>query len=811
MTAPAQYADPTSPPDSRPASTTRSGRLRRWQPWALLAICLLAALLYGWNLNGSWGNDFYTAAVKSMTTSFTNFLFGSFDPAGVVTVDKPPAALWADALSVLIFGFHKWSVALPQALEGVAAVFLLHRTVRRWAGENVALLAALILTLTPITVAIDRVDNPDALLVLFLVAAAYSLTRAMENGIGPRSRTKWLLWCAFFIGCGFTTKMLAAWIVVPGFAVAYLLASTSSWKRRVFDLLGATGVLLVSSFWWPLLHDLWPGSKPYMDNSADGTAFNLIFVYNGFSRVFGGDSPGGSGGGGFTGNGQISGEFQRLAQEFGGAQPGGGSQPGGGGGGGMGSMFGGSAGITRMFADSVGAQISWLLPLALLLLLGAAVAGVLRMRAKQAGNPAWRGGWWMWGSWLIVTGLVFSFSQGIFHPYYTTALAPAIAAICAAGLAVLWRRYRTPGGATWWLLPAGVAVTAIWAYVLVERTPTWNGWAGPAVLAVGGVAVLVLVVVRLVGRARTGEINSETSAGIGGRRLAFGRSGLVLGVVAILLVPTVWSAGTALSKTSNSSIPTAGPSGTGFGGFGGAGGTGAARQDLPGGFGGSGGATPEADRNRSTRGGGGFGGGGGMGGDGTLTAEEQKILAYAVKNSPNARIKLAVAGSSMTAAPFIINSDDTVIGMGGFEGADNAPSVSQLAQWVSSGQLRYVLLTNGGGFGGGNAGGGTAGGAGGNAGAGGGFPGGAGGSGGGSVGGPGGGSGGGSGSTNYSEQRTQWVEQHCTAVDAGHYGGTTTSSTGGSNTSGAASELPDGLGTIADEMGFGEQTLYDCA
>ncbi|HWE91657.1 MAG TPA: glycosyltransferase family 39 protein [Pseudonocardiaceae bacterium] len=731
MTAPAHYADPTSPLADSSTATRTSRWYRHWQPWALLAVCVLAALLYGWNLDGSWGNTFYTAAVKSMTKSFTNFLFGSFDPAGVVTVDKPPAALWADALSVMVFGFHKWSVALPQVLEGVAAVFLLHRTVRRWAGEKVALLAALFLALTPITVAIDRVDNPDALLVLFLVAAAYALTRSVEKGISPRTGTKWLLWCAFFIGCGFLTKMLAAWIVVPGFAIAYLLGSTSTWKRRIFDLLGATGVLLASSFWWPALHDLWPGAKPYMDNSTDGTTFNLIFVYNGFSRVFGGSRGGGGGRG--APNPDVTRELERLAQDFGGGRGGG--------------PFSGGSGITRLFGASVGSQIGWLLPLALLMLLGAAVVGVLRIRAKAPGDPARRAGWWLWGGWLVVMGLVFSFSQGIFHSYYTTALAPPIAALSAAGLAVLWRRYRRPGGMSWLLLPAAVAITVAWAYLLVERTPTWNGWAGPAVLTVGAVAVLALLA------ARPG----------GGR--TFARAGLALGAVAVILVPTVWSAGTATASGGIGALAQAGPS-VGFGNFGGgaAGGEGGQR----GGQRGSGGGVGGPGGFGGADGGKGAGGqaGGGFGRSASLTAEQQRIVDYVVRNAPNAEIKLAVEGGSMTTSPYIIDTDQTIIGMGGFAGSDNAPSVGQLTRWVAAGKLRYVLVSSSGRGGGGFAG---------------------------LMG----------GGTNYPAARDQWVKQNCTVVNPSAYGGTTA----GQSDNG----LPGGMAAIADAIGFGAQSLYDCA
>jgi 4-amino-4-deoxy-L-arabinose transferase-like glycosyltransferase len=336
MTATAEVAAPVS-------DTAEAQQRSRWPAWALVAICVLAGALYVWAIGaGQIGNAYYAAAAKSMSMSFTNFLFGSFDPAGVVTVDKPPMSLWPQAISVWIFGFHGWAVLLPQVVEGVAAVFLLHRTVRLWADEKVALLAALILALTPITVAINRDNNPDTLLVLLLVAAAYAFTRSVQSA-ESRPRTKWLLWCAFFIGCGFLTKMLQAWIVVPGFALAYLVGSSAPVKRRVLDVLAAGAVLIASSFWWVALHAWWPGSKPYIGGSTDGSAWDLIIGYNGLGRVFGGSGNRGGG----------------SAPEFLGTPPAGAQVPTGQGpmefgGPGGGAMFGGQSGITRMFSASVG-------------------------------------------------------------------------------------------------------------------------------------------------------------------------------------------------------------------------------------------------------------------------------------------------------------------------------------------------------------------------------------------------------------------------------------------------------------------------
>lgn len=687
-----------------PAGRVTTVLRARWQVWALAGICVAAGVLYAWRIgSGQLGNTYYSAAVKSMTDSFTNFLFGSFDPYGVFTVDKPPMSLWPQAVSVLVFGFHGWALLLPQVLEGIAAVFLLHRTVRLWAGENIALLAAAILTLTPITVAINRDNNPDTLLVLLLVASAYAFTRSVQAD-ASRARTRWLLWCAFFVGCGFVTKMLQAWIVIPGFALAYLVGTSAPVKRRIFDVLGAGVVLVASSFWWVALHDWWPGAKPYMGGSTDGTAWNLIFGYNGFGRIFGDEGNFGPGGGG--------------GPRTGGADlPAGMTMPSG-----MGGMFGGGdTGLGRMFSSSVGGQISWLLPLSLFVLVVVAIQGVLRKVAKQPGDPARRAGWFAWGSWLVVTALVFSYAQGIWHPYYTTMLAPAIAAISAAGLAHFWRAYRD-GGGFGWLLPAAVVLTAAWAFVLAGREPSWHGWTRWAVLATGVVTVVALLGARLVEA----------------RRAVVSRASLVLGLVTVLLVPTVWATATAATGENLGVMPAAGPSG-GFGGMRPAGGSGElpagfpGAGDFPGGFPGGadfpGGNFPDRGRGAGRSAGGGVGGMmGAM--DGQLTDEQRRVLDYAKQHSGGAEITLAVDGSATMAAGFIIGSDETVIGMGGFLGSDDSPSVDQLEQWTAEGKLKFVL---------------------------------------GSAGGMGGGMPGMAGGA--AQGRQQWIQQQCTAVDPAAYGG----------------------------------------
>jgi 4-amino-4-deoxy-L-arabinose transferase-like glycosyltransferase len=388
-----------------------------------------------------------------------------------------------------------------------------------------------------------------------------------------------------------------------------------------------------------------------------------------------------------------------------------------------------------MFGEQVGGQISWLMPLGLFVLAIVAVAGVFSWRRRLSADPQRRAGWFLWGTWLIVLSLVFSFQEGIFHQYYTTQLGPAVAALAGAGLALLWRHYRHPVGASWLLLPAGIVLTAVWAWVLVSRDMSWNGWLRYAVAAVAAIAVIGLVLAKV--------LNSA------GARVA-----AVLGIVAVLLAPGVWSAAAAVDASGNAVIATAGPPGGGFGGggFGGRRGGGAGGQGgfpaFPGGTSGQQ-PTPEQLEEMMQR----FGGGGGRGGGNTLTADEQKILDYVVKNAPNAEIKLAVEGGAMASEAYIVHSDVTVIGMGGFMGSDDAPSVSLLKQWQSQGQLGFVLTSAAGSTGGGRGGG-------------------------------------------VAEQRTQWVQQNCKVVPSSAYGVTA------SSTSDQAGGFPGGRG--------GAQTLYNC-
>lgn len=615
-----------------PQRTSGGGSPPVWRRLALAGTCVLAAVLYLWGIGSSWGNGYYTAAVKSMSTSFETFFFGSFDAAGVITVDKPPMALWLQVLSVKVFGFNQFAVLFPQVVCGVAAVFLLHRTVRRWAGENAALIASLVLALSPITVLINRDNNPDTLLVLLVVAAAWAMTRAVSD----RRSTSWIALAAFLVGCGFMTKMLQAWMVLPAFVVAYLVGSRNGWGRKALDLGVAAVVLMVSSFWWVVATELWPSPKPYIGGSTDGSAWDLIFGYNGFGRILG--NTAGNGGGG----------------------PGGGG-PGGGGGGG----FSGTAGVLRMFNEQLAGQISWLLPLCALVLVTMLVLGVRHWRGGGALQRGTTAGWVLWGGWLVVIGVMFSFAQGTMHPYYTTMLAPAIGAVVGAGLVRFWQWYRQPGGKAWLLLPAGVAITVAWAMAVVARDLSWHPWTGYLAVGLGALALVVLVIGR---RGRDG----------------LAKTGLALALAAMLTVPTAWSAIGAVGGSTGmvgGTNPMAGPQ-TSMGGPGG----GSRDGRMPG----MSGQVPpgmSGDRGR--------GGMGGGPGGASLSADQQKIVDHVRANAGDARIPLAVEGGANGASSYIISTDLTVVGMGGFMGSDDAPSVAQLTEWKQSGQLAFVLLGGG--------------------------------------------------------------------------------------------------------------------
>ncbi|MFN8075117.1 MAG: glycosyltransferase family 39 protein [Kineosporiaceae bacterium] len=466
---------------------------------------LATAVLHLVNLSASgWANSFYAAAVQAGTKSWKAFFFGCSDMACSITVDKSPLALWPMELSGRIFGFGSWSMLAPQALMAVGTVWLVMASVRRWFGTTAGLLAGGVLALTPVAVLMFRFNNPDAALVLLMTAAAYATLRALEAAFDPgtrRAATGWLVLAGAFVGLGFLAKMLQVLLVVPALALVYLLCAPNPLRRRVFDLLLSGLAMVFAAGWWVAVVSLVPASsRPYIGGSQNNSVIELMLGYNGLGRL----------------NGEETGSVGGM-------------------GGGQGGRWG-STGLTRMFGGDIGGQIAWLLPAALVLLVvGLALAG------GRPRTDVRRAAFALWGGWLVVTGLTFSLMQGIFHQYYTVALAPAVAALVGMGSAELWQR-RGHG----WALPLLAVIvggSAVWSAVLLGRADGWQPWLVPAVLAAAVVAVAGLVVVRFVPRMRT----RVALAGVGGAAL-----------VSVLAGPAAYSVQT-VATPHTGSIVTAGP------------------------------------------------------------------------------------------------------------------------------------------------------------------------------------------------------------------------------------------------------------
>ncbi len=337
------------------------------------------------------------------------------------------------------------------------SVLLLFAAVRRWFGPQAGLIAGAVLALTPAAALIFRFNNPDALLVLLMTAAGYGVQRAIE-----RDRTRWLVLAGLLLGFAFLTKMMQAFLVLPGFGLAYLWAGPARLRRRLWQLLAGLGGVIVGAGWWIAIAELTPAAdRPYFGGSTNNNILELALGYNGLGRLDGSET------------GSI----------------------GGGGGGGGGSAFGGATGVFRLFQSEFGGQVSWLIPAALLSL--AALVWVSRRAPRTSRIRAFA---LLWGGWLLVTGLVFSYMQGIIHPYYMVALAPAIGALVGVGAIALLRSDTPVAGRA--VAAAGILGTGVWAYVLLDRTPTWLPWLRWTVLLAGLLgAAAVFVVPALTGGA----------------------------------------------------------------------------------------------------------------------------------------------------------------------------------------------------------------------------------------------------------------------------------------------------------------------
>lgn len=506
----------------------RTGR-PRWERPAFAGLLIATALLLLWDLGSSgYANSFYSAAVQAGSESWKAFFFGSSDAGNSITVDKPPAALWPMMLSVRLFGLGSWQVLVPQALMGVATTAVLYASVRRQFGPGAALLSGAAFALTPVAALMFRFNNPDALLTLLLTVTVYCVLRALDG-----ARTKWLLWAGVAVGFAFLTKTLQAFVILPPLAVLYAVCAPTPLRRRLGQLLLAGLAMVVAGGWWVAIVELWPASsRPYIGGSQNNSFLELTLGYNGLGRINGNET--GSVGGG-----------------------------GGGGGGGW-----GETGIDRLFSANIGGQISWLIPAALVLLVAGLVVTWRARRATDSLEGMARAAFLAWGGSLLITALVFSYMQGIFHEYYTVALAPFVAALIGMGVAVLWEERGTRAALL--TLSGTLALTAVWSYVLLGRATGYLPWLRWAVLVGGLLAAAAL-----------------PFAARAGRRVLLAIAALGLG--AALAGPLAYCL-TTVSTGHTGSIVTAGPAvAGGRGGPGGmmrgAGGAGEMPQGGPGGAG----------------------------------------------------------------------------------------------------------------------------------------------------------------------------------------------------------------------------------
>ncbi|MFJ4296108.1 ArnT family glycosyltransferase [Curtobacterium sp. NPDC089689] len=656
----------------------------RWLRPAFWALLALTAVVYLWDLSISgYANSFYAAAVQAGTKSWEAFFFGSLDSSNFITVDKPPASLWVMVLSARLFGFSSFSLLLPQALMAVGSVALVWGTVRRTLARlgattaNVgALLAGFVVAATPAAALMFRFDNPDALLVLLMTAGAYCTVRAL-----PRGSWRWIALAGVALGFAFLTKMLQGLLVLPAFGLVYLVAARTSWGRRAIGLGIAAVSLVVSAGWWVVAVWLWPAeSRPYIGGSTNNTVLDLVFGYNGLGRIFGGSGNGGGMGGGTAG-----------------------------------SSFGGSTGLDRLFSSEMGLEISWLLPAALLAL----VLGLVVVGRRHLGDPV-RVGLVLWGGWLLVTGLVFSYMSGTIHPYYTVALAPAIAGLVGTGGALLWSvRHRVIGRLG---LAGMVGITAYWGFCLLNEDPTWLPWLRWVVL-VGGLLSTAAILV--------GSVPTL-------RKL------VAVGVLAGTLFGLTGTTAYALATTTvahSGSIPSVGPSGSGSGGLGG--GTGGGQPGGTGGPGGSasgsegdssdssdgtqqgpggtppdgasgeapsmpdgtsgsqggtgtqeGAGTQEGSGGATSDGGSGTGlqaGGGAMGGGGASTSSALTKLLESTDTTWSAAVN-----GSQSAAQLELDTDTAVMAIGGWS-SDPTPTLAEFKAYVAAGKIGYYISSGSGG------------------------------------------------------------------------------------------------------------------
>jgi 4-amino-4-deoxy-L-arabinose transferase-like glycosyltransferase len=600
----------------------------------LVAVLALSATLnsYALSQNG-YANAFYSAGVKSGLHSLHDLLFNSFDPGGLVTIDKPPLALWVQVASAKLFGFAPLSLLLPEAIAGVLAVGALYWAMVRPFGRTAALIGAFALAVFPAFVAVSRDNGPDPVLILLMVLACVAALRAIDSG-----RLRTLVLSGVLVALAFNTKTLAAFVIVPPIACAYLVCAPGALRRRVARLAAAGVALAAVSLMWLALVDLTPASqRPYVGGSTNNSELGLTFSYNGFGRIDGqegahGEIPDRPGAAVLTapppsagnGNPATSGASATVPTLSHGLTTGVGS-------------WAGVTGPLRLLNSELGRQGGWLFPLALVSLIALVLASVLpgsgpgSVRERRSPRLA---ALLVLGGWFLLEAIVLSFAGGIVHPYYAAALAPGAAAMMGAGAALFIALARARSRLLL-LFPLAIAVTVAAPVVLLERDH-YLKWLPPLLVA-GAVGAIVLALLALGRRGSGPRVSPRLST-----------SAIVLLSGLLLIAPTAYATTTWLAP-GNGTFPAAGPhAAAGPGGFG-----------LEG-------ADPPVFRS---------------------------LVAYAATHQAGTRFSVLTV-SSVTAAPLILMGSNAAA-LGGYGGTDPALDGSQLARLVARGEARYVLLGGG--------------------------------------------------------------------------------------------------------------------
>lgn len=655
---------------------------------ALFAIVILSAVLSFGNLGiEGYGNLYYAAAVKSMTMSLKNFFFVSFDPAGFVSIDKPPVGFWLQAISAKIFGYSGVSILIPSALCGVLSVILIYIIVKRSFSPAAGLLSALFLAVTPVFAAVSRNNTIDNILLFFLLLACLMLTKAAEKG-----KLRYLMLSMVFIGIGFNVKMLQAYLIIPAVYITYLLAAAVPLKKRFAHLAAGTFVLIAVSLSWAVIVDLIPASKrPYVDSSTNNTVMELILGHNGAERLSLGSSSGKMGGAPSGGNGKnqppkMQGQMQdqnnssnnRMQDGGPSGMPGGGMQgmpgsapggtqngmpqkPGGNSSGQLQGTFGGqvSAGFTRLFSKNIlSDQIVWFIPLAVL----GFIAAVIKEKLKFLLDNRRKQSLALWFLWFLPEFIYFSFNTGTFHPYYLTMLAPPVSALAGIGLTYMYEFYKE-GGWKSYILPVSLLINGaadiLMLYYFIDYSVIVKAlMAAVSILCIFSSAILFVL-----------------NSGKGSLKLK--KIFVMLAVIGILITPFTGSAAV-LSNKLNGSFPEAGLellSGSQM-----------QRQGQAPGMGSSNAQTQKTQKSQEA--------------GSEESSIDADLIQFLEKNKTSSQKYLLVVQSSNSAAEIIIKTGEPVMSLGGYLGSDKILSLSQFKKLAKCGEVRYIMT--GGAGGGGN-------------------------------------------------------------------------------------------------------------